>query len=503
MRTIKKLLIAIMPGFFFSVCVAQDLTVCASSSYSIPSVTPAGSAATYMWMENGVEIAGATDVSYTNTAGKATSGTYIYTRMAKMPNCNWQASNSFILCVVGADSAPVITLPANKCSGEDFVFTVPLLAGTKYEWDGGGVAKDNTYTYLSATAGAKTVTVRAVAAVGGSNCSSAYSGATVTVYASPAITVQPAPKQEVCPDNTAALSVTASDATNYLWLKNGVAVAEGSGRDKANYTTAKLNSDAVYTVIVGNAGACSVTSNEATVTMKKSGCCDAPGTTSSFKTFNPCAASPVNSVWMLKDYRESNNIQTYKVKYMADGRYWMVQNLKFGKGCDKTTFTGSNADRKDIVAAGYYGDCRNNGKGDYLYDWAAAVNQSKAYYGSTYIGCSGTGAAANKCQGICPDGWHVPTGNEFEDANNKFKSSYKCTNITCWNHTSAWEAKYSGYTGNTGTLSSVGNNAYYWHSSRNSNSQAHALFLSNSKNLTVKGNANKNLGFSVRCVRNY
>jgi uncharacterized protein (TIGR02145 family) len=501
MKTINKLLIAIMPGFFFSVCVAQDLTVCTSSSYSIPSVTPAGSAATYMWLENGVEIAGATDVSYTNTAGKATAGTYVYTRMAKMPNCNWQASNSFILSVVGLSNAPVITLPANKCSGEDFVFTVPPIAGTKYEWDGGGVAKDNTYTYLSATAGAKTVTVRAVAAVGGSNCSSPYSGATATVYASPTITTQPAPQQELCPGNTINLSVTANDVTDYQWLKNGVAVAEGSGHDKADYTTAVLNSDAIYTVVLGNAGVCSVTSNKAAVTMKK-GCCDAPGSTSSFKTFNPCATAPVDSDWMLLDDRESDNMQTYKVRLMGDGRYWMVQNLKFGKGCDKIKFTGSRSAQFNNVASGNCGDCRKSGSGNYFYDWAAAVNQAGAFFNGSYKGCTGLDAQAIQCQGICPDGWHVPTINEFEDAHQKFMRAYGCKNDGCWNSTSNWEALYDGKSGTTGSLSDDGRRAYYWSSTSQSNTNTFILQISNGSGINFKQSASKNLGHAVRCVRN-
>ncbi|MDR0737672.1 MAG: hypothetical protein LBF39_01205 [Prevotellaceae bacterium] len=503
MKTIKKLLIAMIPGFFFSVCVAQDLTVCTSSSYSIPSVTPAGSAATYVWMENGVEIAGAADVSYINTAGKTTAGTYIYTRMAKMPNCNWQASNSFILCVVGMDSAPAITLPANKCSGEDFVFTVPPVAGTKYEWDGGGVAKDNTYTYSSATAGAKTVTVRAVASLGGSNCTSSYSGATVTVYATPTIIVQPEAKQGVCPDNTVDLSILASDATAYQWLKNGVAVTEGSGYDRADYTTAELNSEATYAVIVGNAGACSVTSDEAVVTMKQSGCCNMPGTTGLFTTFNPCAISSMGSEWMLKDDRESDNIQTYKVKLLADGRYWMVQDLKFGKGCDKITFAGSRADKTGIVAAGYYGDCLKNTNGDYLYDWAATLNQSKAHHGGSYRGCTGVGASANNCQGICPDGWHVPTSNEFDQANNIFKGAYNCKNADCWNLTKNWEASFAGLATATGKVNNIGTQGQYWSSSSNSNSNASVMYISSGSVLNPKGIANRNSGLAVRCVRNY
>lgn len=401
-------------------------------------------------------------------------------------------------------AAPNISQPVNRCQHTgDIVFTVPPLAGTKYEWDGGGMAKDNTYTYPSATAGAKTVTVRAVASLGSSNCASPYSGATVTVYASPTITVQPDPKREVCPNNTVNLFVKASNVTTYQWLKNGVAVAEGNGYNRADYTTAKLNSDATYTVIMSSADACSVTSNEAAVTMKKTGCCNAPGSTGLFTTFHPCAASPINSEWMLKDDRERDNVQTYKVKLLGDGRYWIVQNLKFGKGCDKATFTASRSDKTGTVAAGYYGDCRHNTKGGYLYNWAAAVNQSKAYVGGSYIGCTGLGASANNCQGICPAGWHLPTNEEFEDANAKFKSAYGCKDASCWTSASAWETTFAGVSSSVGAVSGVDSQGQYWTSVCSTNNNAYYVYFSSSTVFNIKGSTNKGIGLAVRCIRNY
>jgi uncharacterized protein (TIGR02145 family) len=497
----KSIFIAVL-GLSGVELAAQDLTVCASSSYSIPSVTPAGNGATYVWMENGVEIAGATDVSYTNSTGKAAAGTYIYTRMAKTPNCRWQASNSFVVWVMGSDGAPVITSPTNKCSGEDFVFTVPLLSGTTYEWTGGGVASGNSYTYSSATAGAKMVTVRAVAMSNGANCTSSSAGATVTVYATPTITAQPA-KQEICPNNKAQLSVTASDATAYQWLKNGTAVTEGSGYNTANYTTAELDSDATYSVVASNAGACSVTSSEVAVAMKTSGCCDAPGATVTFTAFDPCTSVPANSAWMLKDDREKKNEQTYKVKIMADGRYWMVQNLKFGEKCNKTTFAGSKSDRKDLVATGYYGDCRNNSQSGagYLYDWSAAINKPGAYHGSySNVGCAGTGSAGNACQGLCPNGWHVPTKSEFEDANTKFKSKYGCGN-TCWHPSSQWEGVLGGLAYANGALGSQNSEGYYWSSTYSSGTDAFHTYIYGTTVIFSRGVA-KSFGFSVRCVKN-
>jgi hypothetical protein len=68
-----------------------------------------------------------------------------------------------------------------------------------------------------------------------------------------------------------------------------------------------------------------------------------------FPAFNPCNAV-TDDYWYLTDARESNNVQTYKVKKMADGHIWMVQDMKFGDKCNKTTFIGSkDKDQKDSV----------------------------------------------------------------------------------------------------------------------------------------------------------
>jgi uncharacterized protein (TIGR02145 family) len=155
--------------------------------------------------------------------------------------------------------------------------------------------------------------------------------------------------------------------------------------------------------------------------------CTVPGSTVTFTAFNPCLDAFVGAVWHLIDERESNNVQTYKVRKMPDGHIWMVQDMKFGDKCNKKTFNGSTKNQTGNVTSltdkDYYGDCTaatttatppNRG---YLYDWAAAINKSGAFYGSSAkVGCSGISSGTvspnpSSCQGICPVGWHVPTGN--------------------------------------------------------------------------------------------
>jgi uncharacterized protein (TIGR02145 family) len=185
--------------------------------------------------------------------------------------------------------------------------------------------------------------------------------------------------------------------------------------------------------------------------------CTAPGSTVNFTEFSPCSYAVTGNYWYLTDTREAayGNTQTYKVKKMVDGHIWMVQDLKFGNKCvNKTTYTGSSGqDLTGNISAltdkTYYGDCRNNtvsGAG-YYYDWAAAINKPGAYYqASSTVGCSGTGNSANACQGICPVGWHLPTGGDSGELTILANTPGFCVSTSvCWLAGSNFEGVPSGH----------------------------------------------------------
>jgi uncharacterized protein (TIGR02145 family) len=242
-----------------------------------------------------------------------------------------------------------------------------------------------------------------------------------------------------------------------------------------------------------------------------------PGAMVDFTAFNPCTDAAVGTVWYLTDTREAsyNNTRMYKVKKMQDGRIWMVQDMKFGNLCG-ITFSGSNgSDQTGKVSniGTYYGDCTTLTNGGtppargYLYDWAAAINKAEAYYGTTTNpGCSGTGSSANACQGICPAGWHIPTGyndGEFYDLHYNYGRNCATNNDDCWDASSTWEGVLGGYCTNSGSLGGQGGSAYYWSSTYFDSDNAYRLTF-NSNNVRPGINAANNYaGFTVRCVRNY
>jgi hypothetical protein len=68
-----------------------------------------------------------------------------------------------------------------------------------------------------------------------------------------------------CSGNTVQLSVSATPATAYQWLKSNVSV--GNSGSTTNYTTVALTEGATYSVEVFNGSSCSVTSDEVLVTV--------------------------------------------------------------------------------------------------------------------------------------------------------------------------------------------------------------------------------------------
>jgi uncharacterized protein (TIGR02145 family) len=435
-------------------------------------------------------------------------GLYTVKTTALPPHCAATMDGSFQITVNPAPAQPVIAKPADVClNSGNIVFTATDYTGV-LDWTspGNGAVNGPTVTFAGTSAGVKAVTARAAQTyTGAPTCYSAPTSQSATVNPLPVISTQPQ-SATTCTESSLQLSVTASGATGYQWKKNGANVTDGSGGTSANYTTAVLTASATYTVEVRNDW-CTITSAPANITIEV--CCTPASATVNFTAFNACPDAAVGTTWYLQDTRETNNPQTYKVRKMAGGRIWMIQDMKFGDLCG-TGFVGSASDQTGHVSSSgtYYGDCRTNtyANAGYLYDWAGAINKPGAYRGSsTNVGCSGTNG--NNCQGICPAGWHIPTGGtsgEFYTANTAFQAAYSCGNSACWNLNSQWEGVFGGYCNNTGTFGYQGTRGFYWSSTYDDNNEASMLRIRNTTGDFLPGtyNYSKRYGYSVRCIKN-
>jgi uncharacterized protein (TIGR02145 family) len=243
----------------------------------------------------------------------------------------------------------------------------------------------------------------------------------VTVLSPPPVILRHPVNTTICSNTTARLDVLARPGTAWQWYKDGKLTTEGSGATADIYTTGTLAKSETYKVVVTN-GNCPVTatSNEAVVSITD--CSDITCTPAEsivdFTAFNPCASAATGTTWYLTDTRESNNVQTYKVRKMLDNHIWMVQDLKFGDKCDNIFTPSMSTDRQGLVTStnpNHYGDCRINttpGTG-YGYDLPAAINAPGWFIYATAVPAC---VAGSNCQGVCPIGWRVPSMNDFKAA---------------------------------------------------------------------------------------
>jgi uncharacterized protein (TIGR02145 family) len=147
-----------------------------------------------------------------------------------------------------------------------------------------------------------------------------------------------------------------------------------------------------------------------------------------------------------------------------------------------------------------------------LYDWAAAIQKAGAFVNSTSdVGCSGKAAgtlstAPGACRGICPDGWHIPTGNtsgEFQDLHNKI-GGCSTSNYNCWYAASSWEGNLGGWTYHTTqVLDEQGTTGRYWTSTYADSERGFNLAFTDKVCYPGTANNDKRHGMAVRCVKNY
>ncbi|MBL0744322.1 immunoglobulin domain-containing protein [Chryseolinea lacunae] len=245
--------------------------VCEGNGASF-SVTASGTALTYQWKKNGVDIGGATSATYSiSSVSASNSGTYT---VAVSGTCfPAVVSNGSVLTV--RETPEIIAGPAGQtvCEGATVNFTVNAGVTTNptYQWAKGGTdilgATSATYSIPGATASnAGSYTVRVS---GACNPPITSVAAILVVNVAPVITSQPVSGQAVCEGNNASFSVTATGTSlTYQWKKNGVDIA---GASAATYTILSVSAsdNATYTVAVSGVCSPALVSNGSVLTVNE------------------------------------------------------------------------------------------------------------------------------------------------------------------------------------------------------------------------------------------
>lgn len=198
---------------------------------------------------------------------------------------------------------------------------------------------------------------------------------------------------------------------------------------------------------------------------------------------------------------------------------WMAENLKYlpsvvGPG------TGSNSEAYCYVY-GYDGTSISAAKATenyatygVLYNWTAAMN-----------GAESSDANPSGVQGICPDGWHLPSDAEWKQLEMYLGMSETDVNSTGWrgtveggklkeagtthwadpnagaNNESGFTALPGGNRNSNGNFSNIRYHGHWWSSTEYGTNNAWYRLLYYSNSNVYRDYNGKSMGFSVRCLR--
>ena len=224
--------------------------------------------------------------------------------------------------------------------------------------------------------------------------------------------------------------------------------------------------------------------------------------------------------------------QGYKVAKLADGRYWLLDNLKLdptaiplttlqgntnasdqtltylknGGGSNQYPASGVsdawtsssqnsyvlpfiNADSKNAAAYASYG----NGSGEVgvYYNFCAASAGSYCYAGGAGVG--------NAIEDICPSGWKIPSSNNYNSLKNRYSSTTATSSSSFQYNLSTPISRYF-YSGTVQTTYTLG---IFWSSTYYTDDNVRRVSISSSQvNLDFSNHNGRSFGYSVRCVRN-
>ena len=182
----------------------------------------------------------------------------------------------------------------------------------------------------------------------------------------------------------------------------------------------------------------------------------------------------------------------YRTLQMGD-QIWLADNINRGQ------MVPGSADQQDngITEKYCYDDnpvlCEKYGG---LYQWQEAMQYS-------------TGESA---QGICPEGWHIPSDSEWKILEMYLGMTREASNDLLWrgidqglvlqpDGTSGFEALRGGNRFVTGTFNQIGHTGYFWTSTMAEDDHAWRRGVSLADSGIYRAVNHRSYGFSVRCLR--
>jgi hypothetical protein len=199
--------------------------------------------------------------------------TYNFT---SLQGCSGSASQN-----VTVNAAPVAQILSPQgtviCNGNPVALNVQTQTGVQFEWLRNNVvvsalATGNT-SYNATQAGVYTVR-----AVGSGNCETLSASVTITTGSNPTASLS-ASANSICPGSSTLISLSATNAAQTIWQLNGTTIS-GQSSSTLNAQLAGL-----YTAIVTSSDGCSITSNQAAISLLPVAVADISAEASAFCPF--------------------------------------------------------------------------------------------------------------------------------------------------------------------------------------------------------------------------
>lgn len=170
---------------------------------------------------------------------------------------------------------------------------------------------------------------------------------------------------------------------------------------------------------------------------------------------------------------------------------WMAENINIG-----TMVAGSiDQDDNSTLEKYCYNDSEDSCKSlGGLYQWDELMQYSSI-----------------NAQGLCPDGWHIPTDAEWCTLERAIDLTIDCNTIG-WRGIDAgtslkqggisgFNSLFAGHRNTANTFDKFGADAYYW-TSTTGTTGAWNRNINNNETSTARNDISKNYGLSVRCLKN-
>jgi uncharacterized protein (TIGR02145 family) len=177
----------------------------------------------------------------------------------------------------------------------------------------------------------------------------------------------------------------------------------------------------------------------------------------------------------------------------------MAENLNYAVAGSKCG-NGSSLSDANTTTCDTYGR---------LYNWATAMVLDAS--------CNSSSCAyqvGSNHRGICPEGWHIPSNDDWNKLVNYIESSNSCSDCAAsylkatsgWNEGGNGTVNYGfsalpGGFGSSGSFGGVGDYGYWWSASESSSDHTYRRRMNYGDEYVIWDSVDKGRMFSVRCLQ--